>query len=78
MTTEIGHINLRLPPGFAGRAQHIGRLVGEALARRELPAGRVAQIGVGPLTVEARRSDHAIARQIAETIHTAIGRHLQD
>ncbi|MFA5083671.1 MAG: hypothetical protein WC474_14050 [Hydrogenophilaceae bacterium] len=72
MTTEIGRINLNLPAGFEARAARIGRLVGEALARRELPAGRIDRIGVGPLKVDARRSDRAIAEHIAQSIHAAI------
>ncbi len=75
MTTEIGQLNLRLPAGFEGRAQRIGRLVGEALARQAgLPAGQLAQVGVGPLQVDPRRSDRAIADHIAQSIGAAIGR----
>ncbi|MDD5366290.1 MAG: hypothetical protein PHR30_13205 [Gallionellaceae bacterium] len=72
MTTEIGQLKLRLPAGFEARAARIGRLVGEALARRDLPAGRMDQVGVGPLQVDARRSDRAIAEHIAQSIHAAI------
>jgi hypothetical protein len=75
MTTEIGHLNLRLPAGFEARAQRIGRLVGESLARQEnLPSGQVAQIGVGPVRVDARASDRAIAAHIAQSIGAAIQR----
>lgn len=72
MTTEIGRLSLRLPAGFETRAARIGRLVGEALAGRDLPAGGIAQLGVGPLKVDARRSDRAIAEHIAQSIHAAI------
>ena len=75
MTTEIGQLNLRLPAGFEGRAPRIGRLVSEALARQNnLPAVRLSQIGVGPLHVDARRSDRAIADSIAQSISAAICR----
>jgi len=73
MTTEIGQLKLQLPPGFEARAGRIGRLVGEALARRQgLPSGQIRQVGVGPVQVDARRSDRAIAEAIAQSIHTAI------
>jgi hypothetical protein len=74
MKTEIGRIQLRLPAGLERRSRRIGRLVGEALARCDLPAGRVDQLAVGPVTVDVRRSDHAIADHIAGNIHAAIGR----
>ena len=75
MKTEIGQLSLRLPAGFEGRAQRIGRLVGEALARQpDLPAGRLGRVGVGPLQVDPRRSDRAIADGIAQSIGAAIGR----
>jgi len=72
MTTEINQLNLRLPAGFEARAGRIGRLVGEALARQSMPEGRIAQVGVGPVRVDARRSDRAIAETIAQSIHAAI------
>jgi len=73
MTTEIGQLNLQLPAGFEARAHRIGRLVGEALARQEgLPGGQVALIGVGPMQVDVRRSDRAIAERIAQSIGAAI------
>mgnify|MGYP001769174966 FL=1 len=73
MTTEISHLRLQLPPGFEHRAQRIGRLVGEALARRDgLPAGRIDQLRVGPVQVECRHSDHEVAGRIAASIHIAI------
>lgn len=74
MTTEIGQISLRLPAGFEGRAQRIGRLVGDALAGQDLPSGRMDQVGVGPLRIDPRRSDRAIADHIAQSIGAAIGR----
>ncbi|TCJ12314.1 hypothetical protein EZJ19_12295 [Parasulfuritortus cantonensis] len=72
MTTEIGRLAITLPAGFEGRAKHIGRLVGEHLADCALPAGRLAQLGVGPVRVDARRSDRAIAEHIAQSIRAAI------
>ena len=77
MTTEINQLALRLPNGFERRAQRIGRLIGEALARRNLPAGRVDRIRVGPRTADPRHSDRSVAERIADTIPTAINRHAQ-
>lgn len=75
MKTEIGQLALRLPAGFEDRAHRIGRLVGEALANRtDLPAGRLERVGVGPLKIDPRRSDRAIADGIAQSIGAAIRR----
>lgn len=73
MKAEIERLHLQLPPGFEGRAQRIGRLVGEALARQPTPgAGRIDAVRVGPLQVDARRSDRAVAEAIAAPIAAAI------
>lgn len=74
MTTEIGRLALKLPAGFEKRAGRIGRLVGEALSGHDLPPGHIEHLGVGPLKIDARRSDRAIAEHIAGAIHGAIGR----
>jgi hypothetical protein len=74
MSTEIGQLRLSLPAGFEKRAGHIGRLVGRALAQRNLPAGRFPQVTVGPLRIDARGSNHAIANHLAEQIHAVIAR----
>lgn len=74
MSTEIGQLRLSLPAGFGDRAHRIGRLVGEALARRDLPGGRLDRVAVGPLKVDANRSNHAIADHLARRIHAAIER----
>ncbi|ADW19397.1 hypothetical protein Despr_3270 [Desulfobulbus propionicus DSM 2032] len=73
MTTEIDHLRLQLPAGFEHRAQRIGRLVGEALAGRDdLGFGRVDQLRVGPVQVEADHSDRRIAHQIADAIQRGL------
>lgn len=73
MKTEIGQLSLRLPAGFEDRAHRISRLVGEVLAARQgLPAGQFKHVGVGPVRVDPRHSDRAIAGQIARSIHAAI------
>jgi hypothetical protein len=77
MTTEIGRLGLTLPAGFADRAGPIGRLVGEALAACDLPAGRIAQLKVGPVAVDPRGSDRAVAESIAQSIRTAISHGVQ-
>lgn len=69
MKTEIDQLTLRLPAGFAHRAQAIAGLLGEALSRQPAwPGGRIAQLGVGPLRVDAGHSDRAIAESIASAI----------
>lgn len=69
MKTEIGWLRLQLPAGFASRAPRIARLVGEALAARpDLPAGRLAELRVGPLRLDRRAGDGAIAGRIANAI----------
>lgn len=73
MPAEIGRLRLRLPAGFEDRAGRIGRLVGEALARRDdLPAGRIEQLQVGPVRVEVGHSDRVVAQRIADSIHAAV------
>ncbi len=73
MNTEIGQLQLQLPPGFEQRAQRIGRLVGEALAGFvSMPPGRMEHLRVGPVAVEAHFSDQRVAQQIAQSIHAAI------
>lgn len=73
MPAEIGRLRLQLPAGFEERAGRIGRLVGEVLAQRDdLPPGRIEQLQVGPVRVDVRDSDRAVAQQIADSIHTAV------
>ena len=73
MRTEIGRLHLQLPPGFEGRAQRLGRLVGEALAARSgLPSGRLERLKVGPLKLDPSRSDRALAGQVAAAVARAI------
>jgi len=77
MNTEIGHLQLQLPPGFEKRAQRIGRLVGEALAgSTTLPAGQIEYLRVGPVEVGVHFSDQRVAQTIADSIHAAIKRGL--
>lgn len=78
MKTEIAHLQLRLPDGMEHRAQRIGRLVAESLARREgLPAGRIDTLPVGPLRIDPRRSDRALADGIAGSIVQAVASRLK-
>lgn len=73
MSTEIGQLQLQLPPGFEQRAQRIGRLVGEALASSPLlPSGRIDRLHVGPVQVKHHHSDVQVAREIAESISAAL------
>ena len=70
---SIAQLSLRLPAGFAQRAPRIARLTAHALAAQ--PIGGSARLGnlhVPPLHVNPRRSDRAIAHQLA----TAIAGHI--
>jgi hypothetical protein len=79
MKTEIGHLQLSLPAGMEKRAARIGRLVAQALARQHgLPAGRIATLPVGPLRIDPRRPDHALAQGIAGAIAQAIGSQVKE
>lgn len=70
---SIGQLSLRLPAGFAHRAPRIARLTAHALAAHSIGgSARLGQLHVPPLRVNARRSDRAIAQQLA----TAIARHV--
>nr|WP_320010944.1 hypothetical protein [uncultured Desulfobulbus sp.] len=73
MKTEIGQLQLHLPPGFEKRAQRIGRLVAENLATyTNLPPGRIDHLRVGPVRVELQHSDGRVARRIAESIYASL------
>ena len=70
---SVGRLHLRLPAGFAVRAPRIARLTAHALAAQALGAGaRLDQVHVPPVRVNARRSDRAIAAQIASAIARGI------
>lgn len=72
MKTEIGSIGLGLPAGLERRGARIGRLVGESLARSNLPAGTIERLSLGPVAVDTRRTDRAIADSIAGSMIKAI------
>jgi hypothetical protein len=69
----IDTLNLRLPQGFAERADAIARRVGKELAR--LPVQRDVNLTVLQLpsiNVNGGESDGVIARRIARAIHRQI------
>lgn len=66
---EIQRLHLGLPSTLARRANRISALVSETLT--DTTAGRNLRIDtlrIGPLTIDAQRSDRQIARQIARAI----------
>jgi hypothetical protein len=70
---SIGQLSLRLPAGFAQRAPGIARLTAHALAAQSIGgSAHLGQLHMPPLRVNARRSDRAIAHQLA----TAIAHHI--
>ena len=76
---EIDHLSLTLPAGFGPRAARIARLTAQALAAHGLGGhGAVAQLQAAPLRVDAARSDHHIARQIADHVAALVTPHTGD
>ncbi len=66
---EIERLHLGLPATLARRADRISQLVGETLA--DTSAGqnlRIDALHIGPLRIDAQRTDRQIARQIARAI----------
>ena len=74
MELNIDRLHLALPASLAGRAEAIGRALGEELAR--LPLGRsldLAHLAIPPLVLDGQASDAAIARAIATAVHRQLG-----
>lgn len=69
---EIERLSLRLPAGFESRAARIARLAARALSAHALPqSGALALVTVPPLRLDARRSDRALAAEIARGVAAA-------
>ena len=70
---SIARLSLRLPAGFAVRAPRIARLTAHALAAHPIRASaRLDNLHLSPVRVNARRSDRAIARELAIAIARGI------
>lgn len=77
----IDTLSLRLPAGFEHRAERIGRLLGDALARLA-PGSSIAldRLALPPFAIAPGASDVSIAAGIAASVHRqlAAGRHPGD
>lgn len=71
---RIDELAIRLPAGFAGRAEHIARLVARELAAiHPPPASRALHaLRVAPIVAEPGVSDAVLARRIAGSIAAAV------
>ena len=66
----IDTLNLRLPAGFAHRADAIARQIGRELARRPIWGNvQVATLQLPNIAVYGGESNQAVARRIAQSIH---------
>ena len=71
----IDTLNLRLPAGFAHRADAIARQVGRELARRPISGNvQLATLQLPQIAVYGGESNQAVARRIAQSIHRQIHR----
>ncbi|ABI57098.1 hypothetical protein ACN2MM_09505 [Alkalilimnicola ehrlichii MLHE-1] len=70
---DIHHLRLQLPEGYAGRAPHIVRLLGRALADAPTAGSAdLARLQVGPVTLPAGASDRQAADCIARAIRAQL------
>ena len=62
-------MDIRLPRGYRGRAENIGRLTARALASMSLPPGaRIERMDLPAVRVNRGETDGVIARRIAGAI----------
>jgi len=74
MELNIERLHLTLPPALAGRAEAIGRALGEELARLPLSRSQdLAHLAVPPLVLDGQATDASIARAIATAVHRQLG-----
>lgn len=72
----IDTLRLQLPAGLEHRAERIGRLLGDALARIEIGAAdadvALAHLALPPIAIARGASDAEIARGIASSVRRQI------
>jgi hypothetical protein len=72
----IDTLRLQLPAGFEGRAERIGRLLGDALARIDAGAAgaelTLERLAPPPITIAPGVSDFAVAAGIASSVSRQI------
>lgn len=70
MTVHIGRMRIRLPAGYAGRAENIARSVAQGVAGLRASANRTLDtLTVGPVRVDADASDAQIADAVTQQLH---------
>ena len=68
---NIDKVNLSLPPGFELRANNIGRLFAEQLARLPITASlNIDRLSIPPLHIQPGETDRVIAQRLAHTVHS--------
>ena len=72
----IDTLRLQLPAGFEGRAERIGRLLGDALARIDAGAPGAAltleRLAPPPITIAPGASDRGVAAGVASSVRRQI------
>ena len=69
----IDTLNLRLPRGFANRADAIARYVGQELSRGAIRDDvQVSKLQLPRITVHGGETNQVIARRIAQSIHRQV------
>ncbi len=70
---RIEHLNLQLPPGFAPRADRIGRQLAEQLSRLPLSSSVTLQrLALPPVTLQAGETDTALVKRLAREVHAQL------
>jgi hypothetical protein len=69
----IDTLSLRLPAGFESRAEPIGRLLADALARIEIPASlHVEHLALPAIEVSRHASDADVVARITDAVRQRI------
>ncbi len=70
----IDTLSLQLPAGFEHRAERIGRLLGDALARLEVGSSiALDRLALPPIAIAPGASDRDVAAGIAASVHDQLG-----
>ena len=69
----IEKMQLNLPEGFEGRAEHISRLVARELSGMSFNEARhITGLSVSPVKIHKAFTDERVARRVALAIHSQI------
>lgn len=73
MNISIERLHMQLPAGFGHRAESIGRLLGDELARLNWQGDhQLEHLQLSPQEVSHHHSDGQIAGQLAQAIHSQV------